>query len=164
MSGLKVRLIIIGIVLVIALLVGAFFGIRHMMRDSELSKFKSIAQGYASVPAEPDGGQPRVVGKVLPVNMGDRTPDHIYFDLPDDLRAAKPEEVGTVVLLSWGKIKVGDYEGGGDANQQTKRVLVSQQFMGGPPPNTTSSSGGATGSSPAPQIVTYLRGLPRGGQ
>jgi hypothetical protein len=169
-TAVKSRLIILGVIVAIALCVGAFFGIQWMMREGELSKFKDLAQSYAQTPGEPDGGEPRVVGKVLPINLDGRKPDHLYFDMPEGMRAAKPEEVGTVVLLNWGKEQVGTYTGGGAAYQQTcqvtvvnhktKKVIVSQMFLGGEPPQTTKSST-ATGSSPGPDIVRFLGQLPK---
>ena len=148
--SIKARLIIFGVIAVVALGVGAFFGIRHMMREAELGKFKPIAQSYAQTPPEQEGGEAYLVGKVLPVNVADHSPDHLYFDIPDGLRASRPEEVGTVVLLLWGKEQVGTYEGGGGAYQQTcdvvlvnhktKKTMHSQRFLGSFPPQTTTSN------------------------
>src|SRR5262245_30796732 len=51
-----------------------------------------------NMPAPLSGGY--IVGKVVPVDMKNKPEvDWIYFDLPDDLKAKKPEEVGTVVQL-----------------------------------------------------------------
>src|SRR4051812_1701631 len=171
MRSLKGRLIFLGILVAIGLCVAAFFGIRYMMREGELSPFRPVAESYTAVPLAPPEGAPRVVGKVLPVNFTDRKPDHLYFDLPADLRASRPEEVGTVVLLIRGKTQVATYQGGGGAFQQfcevtlvdhrTRAVLHKQIFQGGPPPQSISSrSSTGTGSSPDPSVVDFLTRLP----
>jgi hypothetical protein len=169
---MKARLIILGVIAVIALCVGAFFGIRHMWREAEVGKFKSIAQSYTAAQGEPDGGQPRIVGKVLPVNMADRSPDHLYFDLPDALKPSKPEDVGTVALLSWGQDAVDHYTNGATAYQQycevtlinhkTKKTIFHEKCVGGPPPMETSNTSSASGSSAGPEVIRWLSGLPKG--
>ena len=99
--------------------------------------------------------------------------DGVWYDLPDNLRAAKPEEVGTVVWVTWGKDQVDTYENGAPAYVQTCKVTVidkqtqtvlwdSQQFRGDEPPMEIDfSASEGSGSKPTEQVVDYLKGLPK---
>jgi hypothetical protein len=113
-----------------------------------------------------------VKGKVIPVSVADREVDWLYYDLPDDLRPAAPDQVGTVVWLRWDKVKVGQYgNNGGDANVQTcdvtvidlaaRRVVDQRRFVGGEPPQSSRRGSSASGSKPTEPIVAYLKSLPR---
>jgi hypothetical protein len=111
------------------------------------------------------------------VNVDERRIDDLHFVLPDDLRASKPEEVATVVLLTWGKIQT---SGDGPISsissvefQMTYQVRVfdwaskseiaSHTFPGGfPKSNLRSVEESVTGPKPDDaQMLTFLTGLPR---
>jgi hypothetical protein len=100
-----------------------------------------------------------------------REVDWIYFDLPGDLKARKPEDVGTVVQLNWSEQQIGEYDDKAGAfvhlctvnvvDLAKKQVVASRSFRGGEPPQEKSSSGSAYGSKPTQDIVNFLKGLPR---
>src|SRR5262249_27247897 len=98
---------------------GGFFGVRSVIRANVASRFEKDLPAYVALsPALPPEGarQPglpppggitgKVKGKMVVVNVNERKIDDLYFALPDHLRASKPEEVATVVLLTWGKIRI----------------------------------------------------------
>ena len=97
--------------------------------------------------------------------------DPLLLDLPDDLRAADPGEVGTVVWLRWETELVGSYTGGGPAwiwkcqvtviDKSQRALLGEREFRGSDPPQTTANSGGDYGSKPVGEVVNYLTKLPR---
>jgi hypothetical protein len=182
-TGNKVFLLIL---LVIALGVGGFFGIRYLVRQGELSAFTNRLAEYTAPPQKeaqtepnPQGGPPfanpqrgYVKGKVIPVDLANQKIDWFYYDLPDDLKARTPEQVGTVVWLEWGERKVGQYgTSGGGAFVRTcnvtvidhaQRAIVGRHYIeGGPPPTTSRRGASQYGSYPTEGIVNYLRGLPR---
>src|SRR5262249_1488194 len=122
-TGTKIFLLAL---LVIGLGVGGFFGIRYLARQGELGPFNDQIADYT---APATRGAPNksayLKGKVVPVNLKSKDVDWLYYDLPDDLRPASPAEVGTVVWLDWGEVKVGQYgTGGGGAFVQTCKVTV----------------------------------------
>jgi hypothetical protein len=175
-TGNRVRIIVWSVIggIVACVLIGV--GIWFLMRSSQTAPFKPAMATYLALPTSPAPmrGQPptKPVGKMVLVDQASKEVDWTLFDLPDDLRATKPEEVVTVVLLNWRKGKVGDYEGGGAAYQQnvtvtvidlaTKTVLCYNEIYGGPPPqNIDSRSSEGTGSKPTKELVEYLKGLPR---
>src|SRR5262245_1828947 len=179
-------LIALGIFGVIALIVGGGFGIWYLNRVLALSPFGKHVNEYgaAFAPAGAGGvggpagapqafaGQGYVIGKVIPVDMkGSKSIDWIYFDMPNDLRAKKPDEVGTVAQLSWSEDKIDEYTDGAGAYVHVckvdvidlgkKSVVVSQTFRGGEPPMEKSHSGSAYGSKPTQDIVNWLKNMPR---
>jgi hypothetical protein len=131
--------------------------------------------GKGGPPAPPPpSGQGYVVGKIITVQMSPkREVDWIYFDLPGELKARKPEEVGTVVQLSWSEQEIDKYDDGAGAfvhlcdvkvvDLAKKQVVATRSFRGGDPPQSKSSAGSAYGSKPTQDIVNFLKGLPRQG-
>src|SRR5262249_8471941 len=111
-------------------------------------------------------------GKVLPVSVTDKKVDWFYYDVPQDMRATTPEEVGTVVQLFWGEDKVGEYHpGGGGAYVRTCRVVVidhekrlavgEASFRGGDPPRSSRNGVSQHGSYPTESMVSFLKSLPK---
>jgi hypothetical protein len=162
------------VVLVIGVSVGGFFGIRYLIRQSQLSAFTQRINEYTAQPAgvaPPELGA-YVVGKIIPVDMRDsKKIDWLYYDLPGELQPSTPEEVGTIVWLFWGEQQVGKYTTGGGAYVRTCRVTVIDRiknvrvtemtFQGGQPPQTIRGSGNGYGDYPTEQIVNWLKSLPR---
>jgi hypothetical protein len=58
-----------------------------------------------SLQAQSKGITGKVNGKMVIVNWNERRIDDLDFALPSDLSASTPEEVATVVLLTWEKRK-----------------------------------------------------------
>src|SRR5262245_25793123 len=112
-------LIFWGAILVIGAGVGGYFGIDYLVKSSKVKPFNNRIAEYsaaftrvAPVPPDPNlggfnppmpgGNSPGgyVVGKVIPIDMKAKPEvDWIYFELPADLKPAKPEDVGTVAQL-----------------------------------------------------------------
>jgi len=151
-----------------------------IIRARALAPFKEALPSYFElVPGLPPDGvdQPTAKpgkwakGKMVVVNVEKRGIDDLHFDLPGDLSASKPDEVGTVVLLRWeerqmlkgpnallarpepgmycmvGKVKVFDWE--------SKSEIASATIYGDPPPGYK-----IPGPKPKTQVLKYLTDLP----
>lgn len=182
---------ILAIICVVGMLsVVGFFAGRSIIRSHVPARFEKDLEAYVALaPAVPPEGLQRlfraqvrgitgrIKGKMVVVNSSERNIDGLYFDLPDDLRATKPEEVATVVLLIWGKIKISG-EGRmsslfSDEYQQiclvkvfdweSKSEIATRTIFGGfPSSNLQSKEASVTGPKPnAAEILTFLTGLPR---
>lgn len=165
-----------------------------------LSEFVNLGE----LKHDTDVNNPYIVGKVIIVDMYEGDKDspgapprkvntvffsacgmkwtkqfncHEFFFLPDDLRATTPEEVGTIIWLSWGSRQVGHY---GEVeyhkpacrikcrmtiiDKKRNSIIGEKEFLGGPPPKTTSASfdlQGDYGNKPTPAITSYIESLPR---
>jgi hypothetical protein len=169
---------------------GGFLAVHWISRAIVAARFEKDLQAYAAlIPVLPPGGveQPRVAqpgaitgkvkGKMVVVNVTERRIDDLHFALSDDLRASRPEEVTTVVLVTWGKVKI---SGDGPISsissveyQQTcqvkvfdwesKSAIASHTFFGGfPQGSLRSMEESVTGPKPDDrQMLTFLAGLPR---
>jgi hypothetical protein len=180
-----VRIILAAVVLGLA---GLLAG-RWIIRSTVAARFEKDVQSYAALapesppqgvpqprPPQPGGVTGRVKGKMVVVNVHEGKIDDLHFSLPDDLRAANPEGVGTVVLLTWGKIKISG-EGpissmrGVEYQQfcqlkvfdwESKSEVASRVFLGGFPESNLLRLGPVTGPKPdAAQMLSFLAGLPR---
>jgi hypothetical protein len=170
---------------------GGFLAVRAITRANLAARFEKDLPAYvALMPALPPqgAGQPRwpepagirgkVKGKMVVVNASERGIDDLHFALPEDLAASKPEEVATVVLVTWEKRKVSGegpisamssakYQMVGQVrvfDWQSKSAIASRMFFGSLP------TGGGYGSDQPPvtgpkpdsaQVVSFLTGLPR---
>jgi hypothetical protein len=160
------------VILAIGVCVGGFFGFQAIVRANAVAPFnKDLASYLVLNNAGRSAGAAKVKGKMITVDINSKAIDHLYFDLPEELRASKPEEVATVVLLSWGKNKVGTYDGGSGAYQQTCQVKVvdkatnteiaSNFFLGDEPPQQKMSNASGTGAKPSKALLYFLKTLPR---
>lgn len=80
-------------------------------QNRALSPFQQYLDEYLYLPGENAGntvmqmsrtsqtGSPHIHDKIIPVNVLQNELDILYFDLPEELRADSPDEVGTVVWL-----------------------------------------------------------------
>lgn len=112
-------------------------------------------------------------GKVVPVDAKDgRIDGAVLFSLPPEMRPSSPAEVETIVWEDCRKITLGSYGGRGAAEQWECKVTVidkvdqiitarSETILGSEPPATSKNGTSKTGSWPAPEIVNFLRSLPR---
>jgi hypothetical protein len=154
--------------------VAGFFGVRHLMRANRVKPFKEHLTTYTQNvdQKEKEFTSKQPIGKCITVDMESREVDHIYFDLPDELRAETPDEVRTIVQLYWGKQQVNEYEGGKPAYQQRCDVLVvdkatmsavaaGTEWGSDPPSQIKSSQSEGSGDKPTDKVVNFLKGLPR---
>jgi len=126
-------------------------------------------------------GGPYIRGKVLVLRPDEVEPEDgdqhfmmniAYFGLPEELRAATPEEVGTVVWVRCGEKAVGTYTDGTSAYQGycvvtvtdwTLRSTVGQQLFEGIEPKSYKTGPGSrhAGEPATWKIVEWLAALPR---
>jgi hypothetical protein len=179
--GYALAILVLGLV--------GYAAVRPIIRAHVAAGFEKDLPAYvALLPVLPPNGgaQPRqlppgrstgkVKGKMVVVNVNERTIDDLHFALPDSLCASKPEEVATVVLLTWGKsptsqdpfslplygnryimigqVKVFDW--------QRKSEIASVTFLGDVPDLDPYSEGKpTTGPKPDARVLSFLTGLPR---
>ena len=120
------------------------------------------------------GAEAMLIGRVVVVEKDHKEDwefDAMQFKLDRKLIPKKPEDVGTVVLVSWSQSNVGSYTNGATANKwhaqaelidyKSQVAFARRSFSGGEPPSSTKSTGTVTGSKPYSEIVKWLNGLPR---
>src|SRR5215208_1641288 len=88
----------LGILVVIGLVIGGFFLIRHLYRSHVLSPFEASRGELVAMkpPLEvpPTGGPCQ--GNVMTIDAATGQFDHTYFDFPGELQAPDPASVKTV--------------------------------------------------------------------
>jgi hypothetical protein len=107
-------------------------------------------------------------GKVLALDYYGKSIDKFHQELPADLRAEKPEEVGTVIWVFSGTERVRDERTGGTVTVSVcevvvfdvanSEILAQRRFRGALPDRAD-----ADGPKPTPQILALLEQL-RGNQ
>ncbi len=169
---------------------GGFFGVRSAIRAHVAARFEKDLQAYVALSTalsregveqprlpQPGGGTGKVKGKMVVVDVNERKIDDLHFALPDDLRASGSEEVATVVLLKWEKIKV---SGGGPISAdfsveyqmtcqvrvfdwESKSEIASRTFFGDSPSGGFSSDQpSVTGPKPdEAEVLKFLTSLSR---
>jgi len=96
-------------------------------------------------------------------------PATMHFLLTPSLRAARPEEVGTIVWLDWRANRVSIYSSGKQAYEvacevtvldaANRRVLARRTFDGGPPPPQVPRGEDGFGALPEAEIAAWLSEL-----
>lgn len=144
----------------------------------QLQPFKDRVSEYATVPGLKNRTKsnryptkPYIKGKIILIDKSHNKISNIYYELPEELRATKPEEVGTIVWLKCGRDKVGSYTDGEDATVITCQVTVidksipiivnKTKFKGSEPPQVKERGVSGSGEMPTKDIVDYLRSLPQ---
>src|SRR5262249_10206707 len=103
---------------------GGYFGIRYLIHEHKVGPFNAQAPDFLEVKGSKDTTTV-VMGKVIIFDEATRKVDKdVYFDLPDDLRATTPEEVGTVVLVTWSEQKIDEYDNHVPAIQRSGHVKI----------------------------------------
>jgi len=160
-----------GVVILIGTGVATFFGVRNIIRANTVAPFQKELDTYlsgAGIGFSSNAAR-TARGKIITVDAGKRAIDYVYFDLPDEMRAEKPEEVGTVAVLGWSmeSYKGQSYADGVPAMVQTCVVRVYQKegmfpvaekrLVGGPPPQARKRSQAGVGSKPTSEVVDFLK-------
>ena len=141
--------------------------------EQAIDRYTGPFKGAAGVKVyRPGGGKPQgyVKGGVVLVEGGGVSMFH--DDLPGKLRAATPDDVGTVVLIKESDRKVGEYSGGEPAWQTVWKVavvdlakgrVVGRALLRGahPPFMADIEAGENYGPPPWDDLVAYLKKLPR---
>jgi len=160
-----------GILAVVVVAIAGTIGVRFSLHARRVDAFREHLESYAQeAKGDPTPGR-RMNGKLVAVDLDSKTIDDLHFDLPDDLRAETPEDVGTVVQLHWDKLQVGSYNGKPAWKQSCQvrvmdkpsgELIETQPFWGGDPPSAIDSNASAGwGSRPDKEIVEFLGTLPR---
>ena len=161
----------------------AHFFIKSFIQFSDQEKqrdvFKPHIHKYISGPYQSAfTNEPYVRGKILSIDVKDSTVDELTFSkLPDELRAASNDEVGTILLCEWYRIKEGEYFSEdtnvktGDAYRSYANVSIIdvkenkmihiKNFKGQDPLKATNIDGDFTSMQPMFELIDYIKGLPR---
>ena len=173
--------IILGVIVVVVVLGGMV--VKNFVAFAEQEKARDafgpfIAECLQAELAVDLQETPSISGRVLTIDVDRKEADYWTFPkLSDRLRAAGPDDVGTVALIRWGEHRVGHYENvetkakTGEAyksfatltlvNWATKTKIAEQVFEGDDPAAGLRREGDYTSMQPMFQIVEYLEGLPR---
>jgi hypothetical protein len=171
---MKKNLVSIVILVLIFGGIGTAILVRKIYRDHAVAPFKEHLAEYASLKADgPPARGTRPKGKFIPIDMSTREVDRdIYFDMPDDVKPATPDEVGTVVQLQWNKVQVDQYTNGKGAFRQDCMATVfdreSKKALAGPtliegeePPQSIKSSESGTGKKPVKRLIEFVQSVGR---
>lgn len=171
---LRVKLVLAAVVVLLVLIGLGIFGLWYWYRTSQAAPFQPFVAQYLAAPAGAAQGRP-AQGKMVVVDTAKRDVDwDIFFALPDEVRAARPQEVGTIVWTNWGKDQTGAYDDGTPAyvlwckvtviDRKTRTIIAeSGQFRGSAPPQSIdSNSSSGSGSKPTEAVLEFLKNLPRG--
>lgn len=173
--------IIFGVIVLVVLagssLVKSFM--QFSKQEAEQGSFDSHLNAYLNSPyTQAEKKLPYIRRKVVIVNTEQRNVDYLaYSKLPDSIRAQKPNEAGTIVLVTWSKQKVGRYEDvetGKDTGGAyrsiahirlidwvSKEILAERDFFGEDPAGGLSREGDFTSQWPVFEIIKYLESLPQ---
>jgi hypothetical protein len=163
---IKLLMVVCGIVAVLG-----YLGVKSMVKASQVKPFENHLSEYVSVPELKDATEsPYIAGKIIPIDTKNKEVDDVYFELPENLKAEGPEEVGTVMWTECHNITVGKYADGAEGYQIMCMVtLIDKEnhvrfapkgFIGSKPPQSKKGAGSRYGSKPDKDIVEYLATLP----
>lgn len=114
-------------------------------------------------------------GKLIVVHNKKQLMDGIYRSLPKDMRAERPEEVETNILVGWEELlisgKPGFFFGDGRARYRRHCVVkiidlanmaeIHQTTFYGSEPYARRKRGSSYGSWPTDEVENYIRNLPK---
>ena len=187
--------VLIVILAVVGLGAAIYWGVVAFKHSQYAGPFQAQMAAYLAPPQDPETSKPKdpkpsgseesepagqeeskpagvVKGKMIVLDAKTKDFDWEVTDaLPAELKAVKPEEVGTVVLTEWHKNKIDEYNNGAAAYQYSvdvtvvdharRTVIAKTTKTGSEPPYETSNSSEDSGSKPTNDVVEYLKGLPR---
>ena len=170
--AMRVVAIIVVLYVIVLIIAVISSGVRSLVRPFRLKPFAARLSEYTSIPGLKElSGEAYVIGKVITVNKGENRIDPMYLDLPSDLAASTPEEVGTVIWLEWKEYVVGTYTDGAKGYRITCQVTVIDKvkaaivgrktFRGSDPPKFKSGHAPGRGSRPYYAIIDYITTLPK---
>lgn len=163
------------VVIVILFSAGLIYGIiNNLQQSADVKLFQAHIGEYIAIPNQqtiPPLAEAYIIGKVITVDIDENEIDHIYFDLPEELIAKSPEEVGTIIWLNWGEVLVGRYTDGAGGyriicevtiiDKEKSTIVDKETFSGSDPLSVKEGSGNRTGSKPTNEIINYISTLPR---
>lgn len=177
---LKYRIIgaVVGLVVLLGVGVTKSF-LSFVEQENQRAGFDSHIGEYVNTDiGTQTSDSPYLRGRLVTVDVDRSEVDYwTYPKLPEDLRAATPDQVGTVGLIKWGFEKVGYYENvetgeqTGDAYRSHARLtlidwvektrIAEITFEGAAPVGGLTRDGDFKSMQPMFQIVDYLTSLPR---
>ena len=170
----RIRLVMLTVVAAALTGLGAYWGVLGVIRSNSLAPFKPHLAEYLA-PAGPVAAGP-LRGKMIVVDKATGEVDwDVFFALPNQLRAARPEEVGTVVWLEYGREQDKHYSYGQQhlpafrqtctvrvIDQADRHVIANAVERGGDPPGEIDENAKeGVGPKPTKEVVNYLKTLPR---
>lgn len=153
--------------------------IQFQAQEEQKDVFKPYLKNYISGKyAQEFTNEPYIRSKVLSIDVNDTTVDEFTFTkFPEELRANKPEEIGTLLLCEWYEVKEGEYyneetrQKTGDAYRsyanisiidfKEKKLIYIKNFKGADPLGAFHSDGNFTSMQPMFELVDYINKLPR---
>ena len=179
-NSFAIRLVITAVALIAFVVVGLVRSVVEYSDDLErLQAFNPHVMGYLAVAdQEAAAGEGHVRGKIVIVDAKAREA-HAWAQgqLPDELRADQPDDVGTVAVWASEWEHVGDYvdaETGARAGNAyrgrlrvtvvdwpAKTVVVERTFEGSEPVQRKRGDGDDRGGLPTWDALEFLTGLPR---
>lgn len=169
----RARIVIVLIVIALPLGWKSFDQYRKYKRERINAFISTTLNGLKSVPPEKGtGNDPYLTGKLLLVDKETEAIDPLFYQLPLELRASNPSEVGTIVLLKWRQEGVGYYTGTNKTAKQWhcdvevidfngRRSLVEKDIIGHMPPNILTKGDTPEGYKPDKKVIDFLTSLPR---
>jgi hypothetical protein len=167
---IRILAVVIGVVLVCVSVLRV-----HRSPLSPLDAFRGHLDQYVSIPDLKDGpGGTSISKKILPIDKTYKTIElGVYNSLPVEMRATKPQEVGTVVWVVWGQDRYATWVNtstGAAAGTQyvrtcevtvidlsARRIIGRRSFRGAP--RATDRVGDSVGDIPLEQVTAYLKTL-----
>jgi hypothetical protein len=172
-TKVKIGAIVGGVLLVLFGLLVVFVGIPEANRRAEarerfapfMGEFTDDSQFHEA------DGEAYVTGKLAVIDMAENDLDDTHFNYKlDELRAASPEEVGTIVWLECKEQLRGTYDSGSKGYRwacgvttidKGEGAIVGQETIyGEDPPDSKRSRGDWHGSRPTDDIIAYITELP----
>jgi hypothetical protein len=160
------------IVIVVALIGGGVYGIRSYNRNLATKPFAEHLSEYTHFPRlNESSSSTTITGKAITIDKTTNEIDDTFYDLPSELKASKPEEVGTVVWISCSESVSGTYQSGAKGyvwncdvtviDKATASTVGKKSFSGDHPPQTKSGTSDWHGSKPTSEILSYIKSLKR---
>lgn len=152
---------------------------RFARQDETMNSFLPYISEYLNTPfVDQYATKPYLSGKVVTVDVDRRIVDTwTYPKLAEAIRAKNPQEVGTLVLIKWGREKIGDYqnvetgERTGEAfrgkasltviDWNNKFKLAEEVITGEEPATALRGKGNYESQQPMFKILAYLKRLPQ---
>jgi hypothetical protein len=170
----KYQVLILVIVLALLIVPGAVYIVRDLLKgrgeDREVAPFSSHIDEYLTAPKQAAVVNQKGRGGVVPIDIGEKRVDRLYFELPKTLRAASPDAVATIVWLAWREEQVGQYAEGVPSciewcdvtviDRAQSVVIGKKQFKGGDPPAVLKKNfSKGVGPRPYKEIADYVASL-----
>ncbi len=143
--------------------VAGYFYYQHVAEDNTLEKFQGKISYYLTRSID-SNSVPQLVPGILPIDLGTKTVDRMFFRLKDNFKPKSADDVSSVVGFKCSDKLAGSYSDGASGYQKSCDIYVidvrnhswayAGNFTGTEPPDSKKGGGSRTGSHPAKD---YLR-------